>query len=276
MSQPCAASASLASNVFWNFRKLSYASITRQQPAPFLTSARTSYQTSISLSRPNPAIRRCFRTYSPTYNSIPQSHAAEEASNPPAAKDEPSTTEDPITQSEQAHGNDSTQPPTGEKRVKPRRHRKDKPAEQRPTSTKPPIRSVASKDPDTPIAWKSPEAWRVQKEALKKKFQGGWAPRKKLSPDDLERVRHLHSQDPEKYSTPNLADEFKVSPEAVRRILKSKWRPNEEQAAKRRENWEKRSSKIWNQMSELGLRPQRKSLSPYSDAATLEKAEKKS
>jgi hypothetical protein len=40
--------------------------------------------------------------------------------------------------------------------------------------------------------------------------------------DDL---RSLHAQDPYAWSTPRLAERFRISPEAVRRILKSKWRP---------------------------------------------------
>jgi hypothetical protein len=38
-------------------------------------------------------------------------------------------------------------------------------------------------------------------------------------------LRQLHRTDPETFSTPILAERFKISPEAVRRILKSKWEP---------------------------------------------------
>ncbi|KAH7061211.1 hypothetical protein B0J12DRAFT_553139, partial [Macrophomina phaseolina] len=72
--------------------------------------------------------------------------------------------------------------------------------------------------------------WMVQKEALKEKFgKEGWQPRKKLSPDAMDGIRQLHASDPDTYTTPVLANEFKVSPEAIRRILKSKWRPKEEE-----------------------------------------------
>ncbi|EDN07280.1 predicted protein [Histoplasma mississippiense (nom. inval.)] len=79
------------------------------------------------------------------------------------------------------------------------------------------------------------EPWQIQKRALKKKFPEGWNPRKRLHPDTLDTIRHLHQQDPATYSTPALAQEYKVSPEAIRRILKSKWRPSPEIAAERRE-----------------------------------------
>ncbi|EXJ72980.1 uncharacterized protein A1O5_04129 [Cladophialophora psammophila CBS 110553] len=103
------------------------------------------------------------------------------------------------------------------------------------------------------------EPWQVQKDTLAKKFgDEGWNPRKKLSPDAMDGIRALHEEDPERWSTPVLADHFKVSPEAIRRILKSKWRPkDEEEMQKRRERWAKRHDRIWDHQAELGLRPQR-------------------
>lgn len=103
------------------------------------------------------------------------------------------------------------------------------------------------------------ESWQVQKKALFEKFgSSGWSPRKRLSPDALEGIRMLHSQSPDKYSTPALADHFQVSPEAIRRILKSKWRPNEEEEAKRRKRWDKRGESIWSQMVEIGIKAPKK------------------
>lgn len=103
------------------------------------------------------------------------------------------------------------------------------------------------------------EPWQVQKAALEKKFgEVGWQPRKRLSPDALEGIRALHAQYPDKYTTPVLANQFEVSPEAIRRILRSKWRPSEKEAQDRRERWEKRGEKIWSQKAELGLKPPRK------------------
>ena len=105
---------------------------------------------------------------------------------------------------------------------------------------------------------KQPETWQVQKKALTKKFQNGWNPRKKLSPDAVEGIRGLHAQDKEKYSTEALSEHFKVSPEAIRRILRSKWRPKDEKAMEeRRQRWAKRHDKIWDFKSQLGLRPER-------------------
>ncbi|KAL4820225.1 hypothetical protein BDW67DRAFT_153720 [Aspergillus spinulosporus] len=110
----------------------------------------------------------------------------------------------------------------------------------------------ASNAPKPP---KQQEPWQIQKEALKRKFPTGWAPPKKLSPDAMEGIRHLHHIAPDQFTTPVLAEEFKVSPEAIRRILKSKWRPSGEELEERRKRWEKRHDRIWSHMSELGLRP---------------------
>jgi hypothetical protein len=73
----------------------------------------------------------------------------------------------------------------------------------------------------------------------------------------MEGIRSLHEQDAEKYSTAVLADHFQVSPEAIRRILKSKWRPSEDEMRDRRQRWARRHDRIWDQQAELGLRPRR-------------------
>ena len=102
-------------------------------------------------------------------------------------------------------------------------------------------------------------SWQRQKSALSEKFgPTGWLPRKRLSPDTLEGIRALHSQYPDKFTTPVLADQFKVSPEAIRRILKSKWQPNDEEEERRRRRWEKRGENIWSQMVEVGIKPPKK------------------
>lgn len=103
------------------------------------------------------------------------------------------------------------------------------------------------------------EPWQTQKSALSEKFGStGWLPRKRLSPDTLDGIRALHAQYPDKFTTPILADQFKVSPEAIRRILKSKWRPKGEEEERRRQRWEKRGENIWSQMVEMGIKPPKK------------------
>lgn len=117
------------------------------------------------------------------------------------------------------------------------------------------------------------DKWAEQKNALREKFSEGWNPRKKLSPDAMEGVRGLHEQDPVKYSTPVLAEQFRVSPEAIRRILKSKWssRAGSEKMDERRERWAKRHDRIWDAQAELGLRPQRQKEKDVEDPDKFEK-----
>ncbi|KAF4123693.1 Neugrin [Geosmithia morbida] len=102
------------------------------------------------------------------------------------------------------------------------------------------------------------ENWRVQKEALKTKFPEGWRPRKRLSPDALAGIRALNAQFPEVYTTQTLSDKFEVSPENIRRILKSRWRPSEEEEEDRRERWERRGRSVWEMKAALGVKPPRR------------------
>ncbi|KAI0806378.1 hypothetical protein GGR55DRAFT_202807 [Xylaria sp. FL0064] len=99
------------------------------------------------------------------------------------------------------------------------------------------------------------EHWQIQKAALKEKFPEGWQPRKRLSPDALEGIRALHARFPEQYTTEVLARQFEVSPEAIRRILKSKWMPLPEEEERRQQRWFNRGKNIWTQMAELGKKP---------------------
>ncbi|PYH90785.1 mitochondrion organization and biogenesis protein [Aspergillus ellipticus CBS 707.79] len=122
---------------------------------------------------------------------------------------------------------------------------------------------------------KQTQMWEIQKKALKEKFADGWNPFKKLSPDALEGIRHLHKVAPQRFTTPVLAAEFKVSPEAIRRILKSKWKPTATESEDRRKRWENRHDRIWGHMSELGLRPSTKGTRGLTDANRLLYALKK-
>ncbi|RAO66786.1 uncharacterized protein BHQ10_002798 [Talaromyces amestolkiae] len=117
--------------------------------------------------------------------------------------------------------------------------------------------------------------WQTQKEALEKKFEEGWHPRKKLPPDSLDTIRHLHATKPDVWTTPVLADQFKISPEAIRRILKSKWQPTEEERERREARWEERYKKIYSHMAELGLRKKKGEwVARASDARALGLEEK--
>lgn len=103
------------------------------------------------------------------------------------------------------------------------------------------------------------EQWQIQKAALQEKFGSEkWNPRKRLSPDALDGIRALHAKFPDKFTTPLLAEQFKVSPDAIRRILKSKWKPSEEEQEDRMQRWDKRGETIWSNLVEMGVKPPKK------------------
>lgn len=102
------------------------------------------------------------------------------------------------------------------------------------------------------------EMWLIQKEALKEKFPEGWKPRKRLSPDALDGIRALNAQFPDHFTTEELAAKFEVSPEAIRRILRSNWTPSAEEEEDRLRRWFSRGKNIWTQMAAIGRKPPRR------------------
>ncbi|EKM58053.1 uncharacterized protein PHACADRAFT_252029 [Phanerochaete carnosa HHB-10118-sp] len=78
----------------------------------------------------------------------------------------------------------------------------------------------------------TPHEFKAHSKTMKKHFPEGWSPPRKLSREAMDGLRSLHAHDPEIFSTPLLAEKFKISPEAVRRILRSKWTPSPEQRQK--------------------------------------------
>jgi len=89
----------------------------------------------------------------------------------------------------------------------------------------------------------TPITARMHRERMKSLYPEGWSPPHKLSRQAMDGLRVLHMHDPETFSTPLLAERFRISPEAVRRILRSKWEPSPEQRARllRRELREKQA-----------------------------------
>ena len=81
----------------------------------------------------------------------------------------------------------------------------------------------------SPISDPTPSRWAQHRASMKAKFPKGWAPPHKLSRAAMDGLRALHAHDPDTFTTPVLADKFRISPEAVRRILRGKWQPTQEQ-----------------------------------------------
>lgn len=75
--------------------------------------------------------------------------------------------------------------------------------------------------------------WLKHRRAMKGKFPVGWRPPKRISREAMDLLRTLHRSAPDKFTTPLLAEQFKISAEAVRRILKSKFQLSDEEKAKR-------------------------------------------
>ncbi|ROT43269.1 hypothetical protein SODALDRAFT_327456 [Sodiomyces alkalinus F11] len=147
-------------------------------------------------------------------------------------------------------GKVKTQEERGKKQKKKKKTAKEKDAEAKPRSKS----GDSTAGPQTERL----EPWRVQKEALKEKFPEGWRPLKRLSPDAIAGIRALHQQFPDEYGTAQLAEKFEVSPEAIRRILRSKWTPSTEEEEERRERWFRRGMSVWSRYAELGVKPPRK------------------
>lgn len=85
----------------------------------------------------------------------------------------------------------------------------------------------------------TPLQFKAHRERMKTQFPEGWSPPRKLSRQAMEGLRVMHAQHPELFTTPVLAEKFKISPEAVRRILKSKWEPTKEERMKLAERAER-------------------------------------
>lgn len=101
--------------------------------------------------------------------------------------------------------------------------------------------------PDVPVNWrrnKQVPEWKRQMFSLREKFHGEqWRPKKRLSRSAVDGIRKLKQYEPS-LRAGDIAKEFKVSPEAIRRILKSKWTPSEEEQDKIKLRWERRGHSL--------------------------------
>ncbi|KAM0787850.1 hypothetical protein ACM66B_003903 [Microbotryomycetes sp. NB124-2] len=96
--------------------------------------------------------------------------------------------------------------------------------------------SAASNEPlNVDSARRNEPEWLKHRQAMKQKFLEGWRPPKRLSREAMSLIRTLNKSQPQVYTTAVLSKQFKVSAEAVRRILKSKFELSEEEQAKREE-----------------------------------------
>lgn len=120
--------------------------------------------------------------------------------------------------------------------------------------------------PNVPSNWrriKTLPPWKRQMFALREKFhdKGGWNPSKKLSREAMDGIRSIKDSNPE-LSSGDIASYFKISPEAVRRILRSKWRPSPSEQANISERWERRGQRLKEQKQETEKKQPRKKPPP--------------
>ncbi|CAG8468643.1 6242_t:CDS:2 [Acaulospora colombiana] len=71
-----------------------------------------------------------------------------------------------------------------------------------------------------------------------------WEPKKKVSREIMDEIRTLHEQAPEENTPKILSQQFKISPEAVRRILRSKWTPDPKRLERQKQKLEEKLSKL--------------------------------
>lgn len=99
---------------------------------------------------------------------------------------------------------------------------------------------------NVPKGWrhiKTLPQWKKQMFALKEKFPTGWNPLKKLSREQMDHMREIKRAQPS-INLNELASMFKISPEAARRIIKSKWRPDAAKAQKLEQRWKRRGQQL--------------------------------
>ncbi|KAF8609645.1 hypothetical protein BDV93DRAFT_518427 [Ceratobasidium sp. AG-I] len=78
----------------------------------------------------------------------------------------------------------------------------------------------------------TPHQYLTHRATMKRMYPEGWAPPRTISREAMESLREMNQRDPIQFRVPVLAAKFKISPEAVSRILKSKWQPPPERKAK--------------------------------------------
>jgi hypothetical protein len=83
--------------------------------------------------------------------------------------------------------------------------------------------SLARKEREEEPRPANPPAWLAHRYSQRESFPEGWEPPKRVSREALSLIRLLQQSDPTKFTVPVLADRFKISPEAIRRILKSRF-----------------------------------------------------
>lgn len=122
-----------------------------------------------------------------------------------------------------------------------------------PASTKVPFSNTTDSSLPTTVSSSLPLARSFNPDPVQPSTT--WLPTKRLSPDALDGVRALHARHPTYFTIPMLAEHFSVPQEAIKRILRSTWRPDAEEQEERRERWDRRGARIWTALADKGEHP---------------------
>jgi Neugrin len=188
--------------------------------------------------------------------SMAQNRIPEETATPSTIKLEDSTIDDKslssnITLSET---NESTETTTPRQKKSPSKSKTREPNSYT-------LKFGRSLPPQAPIpSYKSKkEHWQRRKASIAaKNLSQPWNPKSKLSPDTMAAIRTLNEQYPEQFTLQVLRDHFDISHEGLRRILKSRWAPSEQEEEARRKRWEERGKAIWEKLADQGSKPPKK------------------
>ncbi|XP_075414108.1 neugrin [Tenrec ecaudatus] len=72
----------------------------------------------------------------------------------------------------------------------------------------------------------------IQFQKIRRQMEAPGAPPRTLTWEAMEQIRYLHKESAESWTVPRLAEGFNVSPDVIRRVLKSKFVPTLEQKLK--------------------------------------------
>ncbi|CAJ0640782.1 15997_t:CDS:2 [Entrophospora sp. SA101] len=97
-------------------------------------------------------------------------------------------------------------------------------------------------------SWRNEETlpgWLKHRFAIKEKigFQP-WRPKKRLSREVMDKIRYMNQQLPEEYTIEKLSSTFRISPEAINRILKSTFVPKREVSERQETKYQEKLRKF--------------------------------
>ncbi|KAJ2848754.1 sister chromatid cohesion protein 1 [Coemansia brasiliensis] len=95
--------------------------------------------------------------------------------------------------------------------------------------------------------------WQRRKIELKLKLGSQpWVPEKKIAVSSMEKIRLLNTEFPKEWTLQRLSEQFKISQESVRRILKSKFQPSKNHIEKRKRRQQQQQQQFQRRSEQAG------------------------